>query len=260
MSDLPPDGFVPRVPTCSHFYKYSNAEHLDWLRDILLKHEVYFPSHPELNDPRDGWAMLKQLSVEQVASFLVNDFLTRNAHREFEWLAREVGKILYGAKRFGASVLVDMLEKRLRQETERNRIYSLSMALESPYIWRKYGGNHTGYCLEFANDGLFRIAHEVHYDDELGRPDPTDPRSFFMYRKTFQWHDEEEARVVMFPRGGPEFFTFFKKGEDPFVSFDPHLLRRVILGKHMSQSNRDQIRAWAAERNPPVVVVDSDVG
>ncbi|MBI2188443.1 MAG: DUF2971 domain-containing protein [Acidobacteria bacterium] len=251
--------FEPRVPTCSHFYKYSTADHLERLRHVLLKHEIYFPSHPQLNDPRDGWAALKQLPVEDVTRFVVNDFIRRHAAADLAWLAHEVAVITYNTRRFGAATILQKMEILLRQESERNRIYSLSMARESAYMWKEYGGNHTGYCLEFANEGLFRHALEVHYDDDVAALDVNNPHNFFMYRKTTRWQDEQEARLVMFPRGGPVFFEMFKNGEHPFVSFAPTLLRRVILGKRMTMSNRDQIRGWAAERDCPVLIAESEV-
>ena len=44
--------FEPQKASCAYLYKYSNADHLEWLRDILFNHAVYFPSHPQLNGLR----------------------------------------------------------------------------------------------------------------------------------------------------------------------------------------------------------------
>jgi hypothetical protein len=253
----PEPEFVPRIPTCPCFYKYSTTEHFDWLRHILLNHEIYFATHSELNDPEDGWAALKLLSVEDVISFLVNDFIRRHAREDLAWLAHEVAVIHFNTRHYGADKMLELMEEALKRETERNRIYSLSMACESPSMWKKYGGDHTGYCLEFENDGLFSYARTVQYDAERVRLHLSNPRNFFLFRKTVKWEDEQEARIVLLPRAGPEFFEIFKNGESPFQSFDPMLLRRVILGKNMSASNRVQICAWATVRTPPVLVVDS---
>jgi hypothetical protein len=125
-------------------------------------------------------------------------------------------------------------------------------------MWETYGGNHTGYCLEFANDGLFSRAREVDYDDELIEMDVNNPSGMFFFRKTFKWKDEQEARIVMFPRGGDAFLAIFEAGEHPLVKFDATLLRRVILGKNMTLANRHQIRDWASQRNPTVLVLDAN--
>ena len=123
-------------------------------------------------------------------------------------------------------------------------------------MWERYGGNYTGYCLEFANDGLFSDTREVEYG-ELHSMDVLQPEGLFFFRETVKWKDEQEARIVMFPRAGEGFRLMFPAGEQPFVLFEPCLLRRVILGKDMGRDHRDKIRAWATERNPSVSVVDA---
>jgi hypothetical protein len=128
------------------------------------------------------------------------------------------------------------------------------MAADDEYMWGAYGGDHTGYCLEFANEGLFGYAKEVDYDDALIDMDINDPTGMFFFRKTKKWKDEREARIVMLPRAGDFFRAVFPDGEKPFVRFEPSLLRRVILGTKMTAANRETIRAWAAQRNPPVPV------
>ena len=45
---------APRKSTATYFYKYSSPAHLEWLRDILLKHELYLPNLRELNDNNYG--------------------------------------------------------------------------------------------------------------------------------------------------------------------------------------------------------------
>ena len=59
--------------------------------------------------------------------------------------------------------LLELLETEFKRLTERNRIYSVSMAADSALMWERYGGHHTGYCLEFENEGLFSHARQVEY-------------------------------------------------------------------------------------------------
>ena len=42
---------MPTIPNSTHFYKYRSGEHLERLEQILLRHELYFPTAKELNDP-----------------------------------------------------------------------------------------------------------------------------------------------------------------------------------------------------------------
>jgi hypothetical protein len=245
--------FVPRTPTCRFFYKYSNADHLEWLRDILINHQVYFPSHVQLNDPRDGWPALRTIPLAEIVAFLVNDFIRRNPGAAPAWLADEVARIVTFSEGRGAVSVLRLMEDSLKREMERNRIYSLSMAADDKHMWETYGGRHTGYCLEFVNEGLFAYAREVDYDDALIEMDVGDPTGMFFFRKTQKWKDEREARIVMLPRADA-FRAMFPNGENPFVKFEPSLLRHVILGARMTAASREMIRAWAVERNPPVPV------
>jgi hypothetical protein len=251
--------FEPRKARWQYLYKYSNAEHLDWLHDILLNHALYFPSHPELNDPLDGWPQVRNLSVDQVTSFLVNGFIKRHPGADLGWLAHEVAVIDVNVRHHGSLRLLELMGDEIRRLAESNRIYSLSMAGESSRMWEKYGGDHNGYCLEFVNDGLFAAAREVEYDDDLIVLDSNTPTGSFFFHKTLRWKDEQEARIVMFPRGGDAFVAMFADGARPFVRFEPSLLRRIILGKNMTRVNRDKIREWAGVRNPQGLVVEEVV-
>ena len=49
----------------------------------------------------------------------------------------------------------------LNAELEGYRIYSLSKRYDNLNLWAKYAADHSGYCLEFANEGpLFEHAKE----------------------------------------------------------------------------------------------------
>jgi hypothetical protein len=59
-----------------------------------------------------------------------------------------------------------MLTQSLNAELEGYHIYSLSKPYDSLSLWAKYAAGHSGYCLEFANDGpFFEYAKEVEYGD-----------------------------------------------------------------------------------------------
>jgi hypothetical protein len=172
-------------------------------------------------------------------------------------LARAIGEIQMMARTVGTLRWRRFMAEAYKERTKRNRMYSLSMDGDSEHLWVQYGGNHERYCLEFANAGVFALALEVDYSDERILIDPDEPDSLFIYRKRCKWQREREARIVMLP-GSPEFLRYFPRGEHPYVSFDPSILRRVILGRRMPPHTPDTIRAWAHERNPRVVVVDGN--
>jgi len=69
---------------------------------------------------------------------------------------------------------------------------------------------------------------------------------YFFFCKSSQWSNEEEVRLVSLPTT-----------RQRVRLNDPRWLTRIILGKDMSKTNQDQIRAWATERNPLLTVANA---
>jgi hypothetical protein len=67
--------------------------------------------------------------------------------------------------------------------------------------------------------------------------------SFIGKSKRPEWSDEEEVRLIG------------TRGIEPQVKIEPQWLTRIILGKNMSDGNRQQIRVWAKQREPELLVV-----
>jgi hypothetical protein len=65
----------------------------------------------------------------------------------------------------------------------------------------------------------------------------------FLFCKTRDWRCEEEVRLMPPPHDGR-----IK------VPFNPIWLTRIILGKAMSDKNKNMIRLWAKERKPELAV------
>ena len=122
----------------------------------------------------------------------------------------------------------------------------MSKRYDNLSLWAKYAGDHSGYCIEFANTGpLFEHARDVMYEDSLFM-DVTNrehTNGFWFFCKRPEWSNEEEVRMVL-PRG---------KGSK--VKFQPQWLTRLILGKNITEANEQVIRAWARQRNPELAVV-----
>lgn len=239
---------TPARATDSHFYRYSTADHLDWLKEIILKHELYLPSLNELNDPADGRPKLAPLSEEQMFEFLVSDVVQRNPTWSLEKLEHEAAVIRYNVRLHGTEVLLRQMSELLNLELEGYRIYSLSKRPDNPALWAKYAGNHTGYCLEFRNEGpLFACAKEVTYGDatEMDVQNREHRSGYWFFCKRQEWSNEEEVRLVL-PRG---------KGSK--VKIEPQWLTRLILGKSMTEAQRKTIREWAKERQPELTVVEA---
>ena len=197
--------FTPVRPNVPFLYKYSSAEHLDWLESILLRHELYFPNPRQLNDPKDARPRLIQPSRDALISFLTNDFLHRNRRESPAILAAGLRKVLDGVSAFGTDRLLAEMSRLFVLEMEQHRIYSLTTRADNDFLWSRYANDRTGSCLEFRNDGLFAMALGVGCVDavELDVTDSEQVNALFLFQKTNDYRREEEVRIVLFPRGRP---------------------------------------------------------
>jgi len=79
------------------------------------------------------------------------------------------------------------------------RVFCMCKRWNSMSMWAKYAGDHTGYCLEFRNEGVFtQWARQVEYCDEvtIDVTDPAAAESNFLWQKRRDWSNEEEVRIV----------------------------------------------------------------
>lgn len=242
---------APRKATGSHFYRYSrlqSGENLEWLKTILLKHELYLPSLTELNDPSDGRPKLASLSIPQLVSFLQDDWCKRHPNATDAEKEESKQVLLYNLPRFGNGWCIEKLSQSLNEQLKGYRIYSMSKRYDNLSMWAKYGDNHSGYCLEFVNEGpLFDHALEVIYTDaiEMDVTNPEQRSGYWFYCKNPDWNNEDEVRLIL-PRN-----------QGTKVKIEPQWLARIILGWHMSEKHQHFIRKWARQRVPVLTVVNA---
>lgn len=239
--------FTPTKPCGSHFYRYESAEHLDRLKPIVLQHVLYVPSVAQLNDPTDCRPKLKSLSVEEMVTFLKNDYIRRNPIPALDLLQEHESRIRKDIQTRGLEWFERELSRILNSQMEQFRVYSLSKRFDNLSLWAKYAAAHSGYCLEFANEGpLFgeHVTEVVYREYSAFDVNDTKNRSAgFLVSKRPEWSNEEEVRLIS------------ARGSGPLVKILPQWLTRIILGRNMSAENQRQIREWATQRDPELVVV-----
>ena len=95
---------------------------------------------------------------------------------------------------------------------------------------------------------LFEHAKDVNYldmkDMEISLTDPSLFSAHFLFCKSREWRCEEEVRLALSR----------KDGRTKVKLDDPAWLTRIILGKAMSEENKNTIRLWAKERKPELAV------
>jgi hypothetical protein len=238
--------FTPTRPTVSYLYKYKSAENLEQLKPLILNNEIYIPSVAQLNDPIDCRPKIKPMSDEDMLTFLRNDYVRRNPVLALDLLQNEEHKIRTSIQKLGVEWFRSELTKIMNTHMEQFRIYSLTKRFDNFGLWAKYAAGHTGYCLEFTNEGdFFQHAIEVVYGEyaPFDLNDSAGRSASFLVHKRLDWSNEEEVRLIL-PRG---------KGST--VKIDPRWLSRIILGMKMSPENEVQIRQWAKQRKPELLVV-----
>lgn len=242
--------FNPTKAGGTHFYKYQSAEHLEWLKPIILDHQLYVPSVGQLNDPADCRPRIKPMSEDEQVTFLKkNDYLRRHPVvalddlREYESGIRKVIEIE------GLEWFQRKESEILNSKMEGFRVYSLTKRYDNLSLWAKYAANHTGYCLEFANVGplfgeyVFEVIYRDYAPFDLNDSEGRD--AGFLVCKRPEWSNEEEVRLIS------------ARGTPPLVKIEPEWLTPIILGKDMTEENKQQIQAWAKERKPELFVVNA---
>ena len=62
----------------THFYKYkAPPDSLEWLKDTVVRHQLYFPLPRELNDPAEARPIL-DISADESAHFLYRQWCKEN--------------------------------------------------------------------------------------------------------------------------------------------------------------------------------------
>jgi hypothetical protein len=238
--------FTPTRASGSHFYKYQTSERLDRLKTVILEHLLYIPSVAQLNDPADCRPKLRLLSEEEMVSFLWNSFVRGNPTMTLDELEKRVLIIRHNIRLHGLEWAMRESAKLLNEQMEQHRVYSMSKRFNNLSLWAKYAADHTGYCLEFVNQGpLFQNTIEVFYGETapFDLIDSKNRDSRFLVCKRADWASEEEVRVIR------------ARGSEPLVKIEPQWLTRIILGKDMTSANENQIREWATQRQPTLLVV-----
>jgi hypothetical protein len=230
--------------TAPYFYRYQSAEHLDWLKPVILDNEIYMPLVRQLNDPMDGRPKLAPQTAEGLIMFMYN--ASANPTHSSAAQNRLVQTLAVNVRLHGTESLMRQAARVLYNHVEQYRVFSMSKRCDNMNLWAKYAAVHTGYCLEFANEGpLFSQALDVIYRDSF----PMDVNNrehrtgYFFFCKSQQWDNEEEVRLVGLPANSQT------------VRFDPRWLTRIILGKDIYADHENQIREWAQQRTPPLTVV-----
>ena len=222
-----------RIAEWNVFYKYGTFSNMDRIKQMLCERKFYFASPSQLNDPSDCRNVVKDHSVEEIEKFLIE------ANREFYGNTRGDAYIKQGIKTFGITTLLDEMTKSFNKIMDtKYGVFSLAKRSDNMALWAKYADNHKGYCLEFSDLSEFSNVYEVIYSNKVPlslslKIDPSE--ADFLYTKSKEWSNEEEARILSKPPG--------------IQVLPKNSFRGIILGEHCDEKNEKAVVTWVKECN-----------
>jgi hypothetical protein len=145
---------------------------------------------------------------------------------------------------------IEELTVGIQEDLNKVGILSLTEKEDDEYMWKEYGGDSTGYCLQIYPDYQHHLFREelfkVTYSDDVLRVSmlAQDHREYHrvLLNKNLIWSKENEWRIVL-PRNL----------EGPFELVElKGIIEKIILGSRISSEHEEKIRS-AAPRNIDVV-------
>jgi len=218
------------------FYKYGSLAKKDRLRAMICNSQFYFPCPSQLNDPADCRNQIDNYSAEEIEEFLIE------ANRLYYGNTRGDAYIRQGIQKFGATVLLEEMATQFNKIMDsRYGVFSLTKRPDNMSLWAKYGDDHKGYCLEFSGLSRFANVFEVTYAAKVPlsltlRMEPG--QADFLFMKSDDWANEQEARILSLPSGTQE--------------FPPDALTGIILGEHCDAEDVTTIKGWINARRPSI--------
>lgn len=230
-----------------YLYKYCNVERgLQILKDCAL----YLCPPKELNDIFEFSVMAHVEYNEERAKFLEHvRFIAKGLDDE------DARNLVSNSDKSELKDNFEYFYNGLRKLNEDMMLHSGTTCFSERFMdqrmWATYGDNHGGVCIQFSKACGESSVHNrvlpVEYSDEkmeilpeiLERDGSLDTerlgRLFFL-RKTPEWRDEGEWRILML--ANEEQTT-----AERLIRFDPRDIRRVFVGPRVSDDDLDTIRS-----------------
>ena len=114
------------VHGATHFYKYkAPPDNLEWLRDTIVRHQLYFPLPRELNDPAEARPLL-EISADASEHFLYRQWCKENPSASKRDAEEALEDIREGIALMGPDKFYGRMIDGLHDKYARRRIFSLS--------------------------------------------------------------------------------------------------------------------------------------
>ena len=232
------------------FYKYlacpeNDAERMEWVRRIIVDHQLYFSSRTLFNDPFDCVVP----SFKQISGTVLKRFIEEFVDRKFVD-KDETEKDQLISKLMSAKALSD-IRSLLQDEVDKAGIVCFSKVRDDILMWSHYADKHRGICFEFdgsSNCSFFGEAQPVEYDNYTQIPldkDSEHQMTRVILTKSKHWAYENEYRL-------------FKPGKKECkLDYPVELLTGIIFGCMMPENVRKTVKQWVVEGGCRVAVFET---
>jgi hypothetical protein len=223
-------------------YKYqacpdNDRVKMEWVRQILVDHQLFFSSRKLFNDPFDCVVP----SFQQIPGTIIKRFAEESVDRQFK-KAAEVEKDNLISKLMSAKALED-IRKLLQDDVDKSGIVCFSRVRDDILMWAHYADKHKGICFEFDGSDnclFFGEAQPVEYEDYTQIPlhkDKERQMTRVILTKSKHWMYEKEYRIFRPGKTGCK------------LDYPVELLTGIIFGCMMTDNVRETVKQWAEEGN-----------
>jgi hypothetical protein len=236
---------VPVVPGDTLLYKFRSLDteqNVKFAADILLNHRLFAAPPKSFNDPFDCDApyCFDATEAEKIERAIAR------IKKENPLIGDEEARRLAPSR---CLALEEGGPARIRSfvETELG-VVSLAANIDNALLWAHYASGHTGIAIEFCASDLrhaefFGNALPVVYQLErpvvnFYRDEFTEKVHKLLLTKSQDWAYEREWRIIVQNRQ-----------KQPYIYFDPAVLRAVYLGCRIADDRREVVRGWLCGRS-----------
>lgn len=223
-------------------YKYltcpdGDQEKMDWVRQILVEHQLFFASRRFFNDPFDCAIP----SLSQIPGTFLKRFVEQLVDRNFP-NASELKRLEMMTRLMSVNALEE-IRRGLQDEVDRAGIVCFSKVRDDILMWAHYADKHKGLCFEFdgsSNCMFFGEAQPVEYEDYTPIPlheDRNSQMTRVILTKSKHWLYEKEYRIVHPGMAGQK------------LDYPVELLTGILFGCMTPHKVRASVKQWVKEGN-----------
>ncbi len=269
---------------------------------MLLKHKALFCAHTDiLNDPTDCNPHFhvnlpdeeikseiedlsknyKNTEIRSYAKTLSDAFCLNNDSSPEKEADYERAKSIFGGnlypclmlKKYTKEAGVELLKRRMKDETNRTLVFSMSKTLEEPRLWAHYADSHKGICIELG--GLEKLKDNVIsdkveyttkrpsilYSDIKNITEKTDSSkknqmyNQMFFQKSIGWKHEQEHRLVIQNSNIESCKVELNLPEGNYIVFDKVKLKSITFGINTSTEGfnliKDILKTLDDKKQPP---------